>query len=60
VQLLDGRHDRRALEEMMAAAVTAGEVPYAGDTAQATLPAGLAADIERRLNWFAQVALLVG
>jgi methyltransferase-like protein len=59
VQLLDGRHDRRALEEMMAAAVTAGEVPYAGDAAQATSLAGLAADIEQRLNWFAQVALLV-
>ena len=44
----------------MAAAVTAGEVSYAGGAAQATSLAGLAADIERRLNWFAQVALLVG
>jgi methyltransferase-like protein len=59
VQLLDGRHDRRALEEMMAAAVTAGEVPYAGDDGRAASLAGLAADIEQRLNWFAQVALLV-
>jgi len=59
VQLLNGRHDRRALEEIMASAVTAGEVPYVVDDGQAASPAGLAADIERRLNWFAQVALLV-
>lgn len=59
VQLLDGCHDRRALEEMMAAAVIAGEVPYAGDHGEPASLAGLAADIEQRLNWFARVALLV-
>lgn len=59
VQLLDGNRDRTMIVQEMARAISAGEVQYLGDKSSSAPPADLEAEIERRLRWVAQVALLV-
>ncbi|NWG22603.1 MAG: methyltransferase regulatory domain-containing protein [Chloroflexi bacterium] len=58
-QFLDGSHDRAALAQAMAGAIATGQVQPAEHEAPVTTVADLALDVDRRVHWFAQVALLV-
>lgn len=59
LQLLDGQRDRAAIVREMAGAIAAGRVQYVNEAHVSAPRAGLEVEIEQRLRWFAQAALLV-
>ncbi|PMP84283.1 MAG: methyltransferase type 12, partial [Roseiflexus castenholzii] len=59
LQLLDGQRDRAAIVREMAGAIDSGAVQYTAKESASSSPANLEVEIEQRLRWFAQVALLV-